>query len=113
MILLVIEGEGCSVERAVGPSGLVEHRYMRLDPALVDEPGEHLGRAVAGVGDQLARPQIVSIGNARDHALCCGHLGLADGSARLDIDDDGMLHIDQVVGRVAELGLATVGGGVA
>ena len=113
MILLVIEGEGCSVERAVGPPGLVEHRHVRLDPALVHQPGQHLRRAVAGVGDQLARPQIVAIGNALDHPLGRRDLRLPDGGARLDIDDDGMLHIDQVVGRVAELGLATVGGGVA
>src|SRR5688572_21773746 len=30
-ILLAVEGEGLSVERAIGPPGLVEHRHMRLD----------------------------------------------------------------------------------
>ena len=46
---------------------------------------------------------------ALDHALGGEHLGPADRRGCLDIDDDRVIDIDQIVGRVAEEGLPAVG----
>ena len=51
---------------------------VRLDVALVDAPGQRLGRAVAGIADQLARPDAEIVVDPLDHPLCRGHLGLPD-----------------------------------
>ena len=42
-VAFVIVGEVLARERAVGARRLVEHRDVRLDPVLVDEPAQHLG----------------------------------------------------------------------
>jgi hypothetical protein len=44
----VIEGEGAALEGAVTASGLVEHWDVRLDPTLLDQPGEVGSIAIAG-----------------------------------------------------------------
>ena len=40
-----------------------------LDPALIDQPGEHLGRAIAGVGRQTRRRDLEPVGGALNHCL--------------------------------------------
>ena len=89
--------------------GFVEHRDVRLDPALMDQPGQLLGRAVGGVGGQPLGLEAEAVLRPLDHALALRHLGLADGGGRLDIDDDGVFEVDQVVGRVGEEGVARLG----
>jgi hypothetical protein len=51
----MVVGEVLAREGAVGALGFVEHRDVRLDPALMDQPVQHLGRAIAGVGNQALR----------------------------------------------------------
>src|SRR6516162_4819443 len=63
-------------EGVVGAFGFVEHRDVRLDPAVIHESVEYLGRAVPGIGDQPLRPQIKAVVSAPDHGLGGGHLGL-------------------------------------
>ncbi len=48
-----------------------------------------------------------------DHGAGCGQLGRPHGGGRLDIDDDGVLQVDQVVGGIGEEGRPLVGGGPA
>jgi hypothetical protein len=79
---------------------------MRLDTLLVDQPAEHLGRAVAGVGSKPLRLQSKAALSPFDHPLGGSDLGLANRCGRLDIDDDAVLEIDEVVGLVAELSRA-------
>ena len=38
--------------------GFVEHEDVRLDPVLIDQPVQHLGRSIGGVADQLGRIEI-------------------------------------------------------
>jgi hypothetical protein len=51
---------------------------VRLDPALVDQSVQHLGRALSGIADQLFRTEIKAVERALDHAPGRQHLGLAD-----------------------------------
>src|SRR5712692_4591094 len=55
-VVLVVVGEVLAREGAVGALRLVEHLDVRLDGALVDQPVQHLGRAVAGVSNQALWP---------------------------------------------------------
>ena len=52
---------------------------MRLDPLLVEEPGEHIGRPIAAVAGEPRRIKIEAVLCPIDHALGRSHLGLADG----------------------------------
>ena len=101
----VVVGEVGPLEGAVAPLGLVEDRDVRLDPALVHQPGEHLGRAIGAVGGQPLRIEAEAILGALDHRARRTDLGLADRAARLDVHDDGVVHVDQVVGGVGEEGV--------
>ena len=98
----VVVGEVGPLEGAVAALGLVEDRDVRLDPTLMHEPREHLGRTIRTVGGQPLRIEPEAILAAFDHRACRTDLGLADRAARLDVDDDGMVHVDQVVGGVGE-----------
>src|SRR5207253_3063632 len=48
-VALVVVGEVLAREGAVGALGLVEHRDVRLYPAIIHQPVQHLGRAIAGI----------------------------------------------------------------
>src|SRR5205085_1246211 len=76
-------------ERAVGALGFIEDRDVRLDPPLLHQPSEILGRAVAGIARQPLGPQAEALLRAIDHPTLRGYLSLADRGARLDIDNDG------------------------
>jgi len=82
--------------------GFVEHWDVRLDPVLIDQPVQHLGRSMGGVADQLGRIEIEVRERALDHALCRQHLGLTDRRRRFDIDNNRVVGIDQVVGRIGK-----------
>jgi hypothetical protein len=82
--------------------GFVEYRDVRLDPVLIDQPVQHLGCSIGGVADQLSRIEIEAFERALDHALCRQHLGLTDRRRCFDIDDDRVVGIDQVVGRIGK-----------
>jgi hypothetical protein len=51
---------------------------VRLDPVLVDQPGKHLGRAVAAVAEEPARIGVEPFERALNHALGGQHLRLPD-----------------------------------
>lgn len=84
---------------------------MGRDPAPLDQPGHVLGRAVGTVGNKALRLQPEALGSPVDHGTRCADLGLANGAARLDIEDDRVLGVDQVVGGIGEEGVALVRSG--
>src|SRR5712672_3960990 len=51
-VALVVVGKVVAREGAVAALGFVETRDVLLDPAIMDEPVQHLGRAVGGIADQ-------------------------------------------------------------
>ena len=79
---------------------------MGLDAVLIDEPAQHLGRAVRAVAGEPGRIEVETVDRPLDHALGRGHLGLADGGGRLDVHDDPMVDVDEVVGGIGEERLA-------
>src|SRR5712671_1171402 len=64
-------------EGTVAALGFVKHWNVRLDPALLHEPVEHLGRPVGGVADQALGVQLEAFQRALDHTLCRQGFGLA------------------------------------
>jgi hypothetical protein len=96
---LVVVGEIVARKGAVGMLGFVEDWDVRLDPLVMSQPAEHLGRAVGGVADQSGGVESEGFERALDHALGCRHLGLPDRCRRFDIDDNRVVDIDQVIGR--------------
>ena len=105
----MIVGEVVAGEGAVLACRFVEHRDMRLDAVLIDQPAEHLGRAISTVAHELGRIEIEALHRAFDHVFGGEHLGLPDRRGCLDIDDDRVVKVDQIVGRVAKEGLPTMG----
>lgn len=73
---------------------------MRRDPALFDQPPQHLRRSVGRVGDEPLGPKAETVRNALDHLP--GRIGLvgADGAAGLDVDDDRVVGVDELVVRI-------------
>lgn len=84
-------------ESSVSALGFVDQVHVRLDPMLIHQPPNHLGRAVAPVGDQARRGDIELFGRTVDHRLRGRDLCLAHRRRRLDIHNDGMLQIDEIV----------------
>lgn len=68
----MIVGEVGARVGAVAASGFVEHRYVRLDAAFVDQSGEVLGRAVGGVGGEALSPDAEAKRPACDGTTCSG-----------------------------------------
>ena len=89
-----VVGEVGSTVGAITALEFIEYRDMRLDPALVHEPKKIFGRAVGTVGGEPGRPSREVLLRARDHGADCPDLGLPDGAASLDVDDDGMVEVD-------------------
>ena len=98
----MVVGEVLAREGAIPALGFVEDRDMRFDPLLMDQPIQHLGRAVCSVADQLGRIEIEVFERTLDHTPCRCGFGLPDGRCCLDINDDRILRVDQVVGRIGE-----------
>jgi len=107
----VVVAEVGAAEGAVAALGFVGHRDMRLDPALVHQPGEVLGRAIGTVGGELGRPEAEALLRPVEHGAGRADFGLPDGTAGLDIDDDGVVEIDQIVGGIGEEGVTLQGPG--
>src|SRR5215475_8262146 len=84
---------------------------MRLDAMLVDQPADHLSRAVSAVAHEFGRIEVEALHRTFDHAFGGEELGLSDRRGCFDIDDDRVLGVDQIVGRVAEEGLPAMGAG--
>ena len=84
-----------------------------LDPALIDQPGEHLGRAIAGVGRQTRRRDLEPVGGALDHCLGRRDFRLPYAGGGLHVHDHRVLEIDQIVVGIGIDGGPAVGGGPA
>ena len=70
---------------------------MRFDPALVHQPPDHIGRAVASIGDQARRSEVELFSRSVEHGFGRANFRLANGCRRLDIQNHGMLQIDEIV----------------
>src|SRR5262245_4754977 len=57
-VTCMVLGEVLAREGPVCASRLVEHYNVRFDPMLVEQPAEHLGRAIAAVTEEPARIEI-------------------------------------------------------
>jgi hypothetical protein len=87
-------------ERPIPPLRLAEHPHVRLDPAFIDQPTEHLGRHITGFGTQVRRGDVKPIGSTVDHRFGGGYLRLAHGCRRLDVHDHGMPTVDEIIIRI-------------
>ena len=96
-IALWIEDEVAAGESSVRALGFVDQVHVRLDPALVHQPPDHLGRAVAPVGDQARRGEVELFSRAVEHRLGRADFRLANGRRRLDIHNHRMLQVDEIV----------------
>src|SRR5439155_17155093 len=70
-VALVVLGEVVARVGAVGALGFVEHRNVRLDPALMHQPGEVRGRTVGGISREPIGPQVEALLRTVDHPLLC------------------------------------------
>ena len=66
----------------------------------VDQPAQHRSGAVGGVGDQAFGMQVEPGLHPIQHGLGRSDLGLPDRPRGLDIDDHGVIRVDQVVGGI-------------
>ena len=82
-----VEDEVAAGKGSVHTLGFVHQFHVRLDPALVHQPPDHVGRAVTRVGDQARRREIKSLSRAIEHGLGRADFGLASGGRRLDVHD--------------------------
>src|SRR3954453_4292500 len=76
-------GEVLAFEGSVATCRLVEHRDVRLDPALRNEPAAHLGRSIGAIGSQLLRIKAKALFDTADHRPGGPDLCLSDGAALL------------------------------
>jgi hypothetical protein len=74
---------------------------MRGDLAVV-EPSQHVAGPIGRIGCQTFRLQVKGILRPVHHGPCRTDLGLTDRPAGLDIDDDGIVCVDQIVDRIGE-----------
>jgi len=81
---------------------------MRLDAPLGHKPTQHLGRPVSAVAEEPAWLESQALHRTFDHALCSENFCLPDCGGRFDVNDDRVIGIDQIVGRVGKEGLPAV-----
>src|SRR5215470_18354729 len=66
----VVVDEIGSFKAAVAALGFVEHCDIRFDPLIMDEPVQHLSRAIGAVADEAFGIQVEACDRPLDHALC-------------------------------------------
>src|SRR4029079_2022870 len=86
---------------------------MWLDAVLMHAPTKHLARAIGAVAQEPRWVEIEAFLRAFDHAPCGKNFGLSDRCRRFDIDDDRILDVEQIVGRIGKEGLPAMGSGPA
>ena len=84
-------------ESSVSALGFVDQVHVRFDPALIHQPTDHLGRAVAPIRDQARRSEVELFSRSVEHGFGRANFRLANGCRRLDIQNHGMLQIDEVI----------------
>jgi hypothetical protein len=87
-VTCVITGEVLARQGPVYAGRLVEHCNVWLDPVLIEQPAEHLGRAIPAVAEESARIEIEPFERALNHALGGQHLRLPDCRGRLGIEPE-------------------------
>ena len=96
----------------VGEVGAREHTVSSLVPlpygnmrcnAFVQEPGKHLTGSIGCIGGEPFRLRAEHLLIPIDHGSGCGHLVIGARWRCLDVDNDGVLYIDNVVETVAKL----------
>src|ERR1700730_13874912 len=90
-------------EDAVLPIALLPHRDVRDDFLLLDQPAEELARPIGCVRGEPPRPQIEALFCSIQHRLGRGNFIVGASRRRLDIDDHGILDVDEVVQPISEL----------
>jgi hypothetical protein len=105
----VVVGEVGALICPVAAARLVEDRDVRLDPAFLDQPAQHRRGAIGAVGDQPLGVEAEAVHRAIDHGARGADLRLPDGARRLDVDDDRVVGVDQIVGRIGEEGVTLLG----
>jgi hypothetical protein len=66
---------------------------------------------MGAVAQEPSRIERKTLHRPFDHGLGCEDLCLPDGGGRLDINDNRIVDIDQIIGRVGKEGLPAVGAG--
>jgi hypothetical protein len=69
------------------------------------KPSEHLGRTICTVGGHSFGIETELILDPVDHSARRADLRLPNGATSLDIDNDGVIEVDQVIGGVGEEGM--------
>ena len=87
-VTCMVIGEVVAREGPIRAGRLVEHCNVRLNPTLVDQPAEHLGRAIPAVAEEPARIEIEPFERALNNALGGQHLRLPDCRGRLGIEPE-------------------------
>src|ERR1700733_8559033 len=108
-----IECEVAAGERSVRALGLVDQVHVRFDPALIHQPADHIGRAVAPIRDQARRGNVEPSSRAVEHRLGRANFRLANGCRRLDIHNHCMLQINEIVVGIGITGDRAARSGVA
>src|SRR6476620_4866527 len=98
-------------EGAVVPLRFVEHRNMRRDAFLLDQPVQHRSCPVSGISDKPLRLKAEALLCSLDHGLCRADLGLPNGAGSLDVNDDAELHVDEIVVGISEECRSLMGSG--
>src|SRR5438270_464658 len=89
----------------------VEHRDMRRDTLLLDEPVQHRSRTIGGIGRESLGLETEALLRSFDHGLRRTDLGLANGARGLNVNDDTELHVDEVIVGISEECRALVSSG--
>ncbi len=95
-IALPVVGEIGAGEPAVCCDlALIPERDVRLDMA-IDQPAEHLARAIGDIASDMLGLEGEALGHPLDHRLGGIHFLGEARRRRLDVEDDGSFHVDQV-----------------
>jgi hypothetical protein len=71
-------------ESSVSALGFVDQVHVRFDPALVHQPPDHIGRAVASIGDQARRSEVEPFSRSVEHSFGRANFRLANGCPSVD-----------------------------
>ena len=102
-------GSRRSANSPLRKSGRMEFDERRSRLAVILAVEERVATDWLEVERQPLGPDAEAIRHPHDHALARGHLGLAHRGARFHVHDDGVVEIDEVVGRIAGCAVPIVG----
>src|SRR5947208_3588855 len=97
VIAEVLSGEG-----PIFTLGPIENRDVWCYLFLLDQPVQHRGRSVGGIGGEPLRLETEALFSTLDHSARGIYLGLTDSPRCFDVHDHPVLHVDQVVVGIGE-----------